>query len=133
MLKIGGGEFSRKYATMGNRDVACFFGYDNGKSIGGLRNAECGPVPQAEGPGYVLIMAHRENATGRNEPVVGYDKSTVVEWRIFKKYVFYEARVDVSVDYISALLVAFERQVLLNDDERSSLSLGHVHAGVDDR
>ena len=69
----------------------------------------------------VHVMADRENASyGNDSPTRDYH-SSVVERRVFEEDIFYQAGIDVGVDYVAGLLVVVERDLPLKAYKGSRL------------
>lgn len=130
MLKVGRREFCVERPLVGNGDIAGLLAHHYGKRVGGLRNTERRAVAQTEAARYIAVVAYRQDAAGAFETVVCHDEGTVVQRRVLEEDVFDKARVDERVYHIAALLVAFQRYILLYHDERAGPGLGHVHAGI---
>ena len=53
----------------------------------------------------VHVMAYRKNAPDGSDATMGYDHRAIVERRILKEDILYEAGIDVSVDDVAGLLI----------------------------
>ena len=130
VLQIGAGDVEVQLSTVGVGDASRLLTHYDGDGIGGLGNALCRAMAQAQVARNVSIMRNRQDAACTHDLTACNDQGAIVQGAILKENILDQARVDVGVDDITRALIIGEWDGLLDDNEGASLGFGHVHAGI---
>src|SRR5574344_2610865 len=83
-----------KLALDGYGDATCLLAHHNRHAVTFLRDSQGGTMTQSQFLGNIKAMTHREDASCRHNPLMGYEHGTIMKGRILEEDVFYQLLID---------------------------------------